>query len=50
MKVHIIREPATEEQVRGMLEVFGTFIRLAVDVERVWRPWCVVCLRENGND
>jgi len=34
MKVYILREPATEEQVRDMLEVYVTFIKLAVDVER----------------
>lgn len=34
MRVHIIRDPATAEQRRDMLEHFGTFIKLAVDVER----------------
>lgn len=34
MRVHIIRDHATAEQLGGMLEHFGTFIKLAVDVER----------------
>lgn len=34
MRVYILRESPTEQQVREMLEVFGDFIKLAVDVER----------------
>lgn len=32
--IHIIRERATEEQVREMLETLQTYIKLAVDVRR----------------
>ncbi len=34
MGIHILREPPSEQQVREMLEVYGDFIKLAVDVER----------------
>lgn len=34
MKIHILRQPATEVQIRDMLEELGTYIKLAVDVER----------------
>lgn len=34
MKIHIIRQPATEPQIREMLEHFGRYIKLAVDVDR----------------
>jgi len=34
MKIHIIREPATEQQISEMLEELRTYIKLAVDVER----------------
>jgi hypothetical protein len=34
MTIHIIRQIATENQIRGMLEELGTYIKLAVDVER----------------
>lgn len=34
MKIHIIRQPATKEEVRDMLEEFETYIKVAVDVER----------------
>ncbi len=34
MKVHIIRNRATPEQVREMVEELETYIKLAVDVER----------------
>ncbi|MBM4036430.1 MAG: hypothetical protein FJ291_32240 [Planctomycetes bacterium] len=34
MKIHTIRQPATEQQVHEMLEAFGDYIKLAVDVER----------------
>jgi hypothetical protein len=34
MKVYIIRQPATEKEIREMLEELGTYIKLAVDVER----------------
>ena len=34
MKIHIIRDRATKEQIREMLEGLETYIKLAVDVER----------------
>jgi hypothetical protein len=34
MKIHIIRNRATQEQIREMLEELETYIKLAVDVER----------------
>jgi len=32
--IHIIREPATPQQIREMLEAFETYIKLAVDIKR----------------
>ena len=32
--VHLLREPATKQQIEGMLEVYGTYLKVAVDVER----------------
>lgn len=32
--IHLLYTRATEQQVREMLEVFGNFIKLAVDIER----------------
>ncbi len=32
--IHIIRQPASEEEIRQMLEELETYIKLAVDVER----------------
>lgn len=34
MKIHIIRQRATEKEIREMLEELTTYIKLAVDVER----------------
>jgi hypothetical protein len=34
MKIHIIRQRATEKESREMLEELETYIKLAVDVER----------------
>ena len=34
MTVRIIRQRATEPEIRDMLETLGTYIKLAVDVER----------------
>ena len=34
MKIHIIRNRSTPEQIREMLEELETYIKLAVDVER----------------
>ncbi len=32
--IHVLREKATSEQVRDMLEELGTYIKLAVDIQR----------------
>jgi hypothetical protein len=34
MKIHIIRERATEDETREMLGELGTYIKVAVDVDR----------------
>src|SRR3990170_6243659 len=34
MKIHIIRQRATEKETREMLEELETYVKLAVDVER----------------
>ena len=34
MKIHIIRQRATEEEIREMLEELETYIKVTVDVER----------------
>ena len=34
MKIHIIRQRATEKEMREMLEELTTYIKLAVDIER----------------
>ena len=34
MKIHIVRQPATEKETREMLEELETYIKLVVDVER----------------
>ena len=34
MKIHIIREHATERETREMLEEFETYVKLAVDIGR----------------
>jgi Protein of unknown function (DUF5674) len=34
MKIHIIRQRVTEEEIHEMLEQLETYIKLAVDVER----------------
>lgn len=34
MKIHIIRQRATEDEIQEMLEELGTYIKLSVDVER----------------
>jgi hypothetical protein len=34
MKIYIVRQRATEKEIRGMLEELETYIKLAVDVER----------------
>ena len=34
MKIHIIRQRATEEQIQAMMEQLETYIKVAIDVER----------------
>ncbi len=34
MKIHLLRQPATDEQMREMLQVHETYIKVAVDVQR----------------
>jgi hypothetical protein len=34
MKIHVLRRRVTEMQVRDMLEALGSYIKVAVDVER----------------
>ncbi len=34
MKIHILRDRATPEQINEMLQELQTYIKLAVDVER----------------
>jgi len=34
LMIYIIREPATPEQIQAMLEALGTYIKLAVDIDR----------------
>lgn len=34
MRIHIIRQPATKEEIAEMLEELETYIKVAVDVER----------------
>jgi len=34
MPIHMIRQPATEQQIREMLEIYVQFIKVAVDVDR----------------
>ena len=34
MKIHIVRQRATEKEIQEMLEELETYIKLAVDVER----------------
>ena len=56
MKIHILREHATPEQVAEMLEELQTYIKLAVDVKRgiaagggEWHADCEKILLENGS-
>jgi hypothetical protein len=34
MKIHILRQPASEKEIQEMMEELETYIKLAVDVER----------------
>ena len=54
--IHIVRERATDEQVREMLEALQTYIKLAVDVRREiiaggggMHADCEVVLLEDGS-
>jgi hypothetical protein len=54
--IHIIRDRATLEQMREMLEMLGTYVKLAVDIEReilagggAMHADCEAALLENGS-
>lgn len=32
--IHLLRQPATDQQIREMLEVHETYIKIAVDIQR----------------
>lgn len=56
MKIHLLRERATPEQIAEMLEELGTYIKLAVDVERgvvagggEWHADCEQVLLADGS-
>jgi hypothetical protein len=56
MKMHILRDPATSEQINDMLQELGTYIKLAVDVERQvlagggeWHADCEQLLLQDGS-
>lgn len=56
MKIHILREHPTEEQLAEMLEELETYIKLAVDVERgvvagggEWHADCEQVLLDDGS-
>lgn len=56
MKIHLLRERATPEQVVEMLEELQTYIKLAVDVERgiaagggEWHADCEKILLDDGS-
>jgi hypothetical protein len=56
MQIHVIRQHATQKEIREMLERFGTYIKLAVDVERGilaggggYHADCEVALLEDGS-
>lgn len=56
MKIHLLRERATPEQVTEMLEEYDTLIKLAVDIKRgvvagggEWHADCEKVLLENGS-
>lgn len=56
MKIHILQTKLTEAQVRDMLEALGTYIKVAVDVERgllagggEYHADCEEVLLENGS-
>ena len=37
VKIHLLREHATEQQIREMLEAIPNYIKLAVDIEAIVR-------------
>lgn len=54
--IHIIRQPATPQQLDEMLQALGTYIKLAVDVERgilagggIMHADCESALLEDGS-
>ena len=56
MKIHLLRDHATPEQVAEMLEELKTLIKLAVDIKRgvlsgggEWHADCEKVLLENGS-
>lgn len=56
MKIHLLRERATPEQIAEMLEELETYIKLAVDVERgivagggEWHADCEQVLLDAGS-
>lgn len=56
MKIHLLRDRATPQEISEMLEELKTYIKLAVDVEREivagggeWHADCEKVLLENGS-
>lgn len=56
MKIHILRDRATPEQINDMLQALQTYIKLAVDVERQvlagggeWHADCEQALLSDGS-
>jgi Protein of unknown function (DUF5674) len=54
--IYLIEEPATKEQIEDMLESLETYIKLAVDIERLilagggeYHADCEAVLLENGS-
>ncbi|MFH0931414.1 MAG: DUF5674 family protein [Candidatus Zixiibacteriota bacterium] len=54
--IHLIREPATPQQITEMLEALDTYIKLAVDIERevlagggILHSDCETVLLEDGS-
>ncbi len=56
MKIHLLRDRATPQEISEMLEELKTYIKLAVDVERgivagggEWHADCEKVLLQNGS-
>jgi hypothetical protein len=56
MKIHIIRQQASKDEIQGMMEELGTYLKVAVDVEREilvgggeYHADCEEVLLENGS-